>query len=162
MTACPFAVCLHYLLSPLLTPQHLSSGLFAILSGLLSYDISSPNFISVVLYYFEALMGILCQSLSPPFYIHRAPLCLLSSLQKRLLGRCSTLGSFFKFCLKMQVDECSACMSMHHMGAWCPQKSEEDIRAPGTRLTSPWNQTYELYRPPCGIKPRSSGKSKCS
>jgi hypothetical protein len=29
----------------------------------------------------------------------------------------------------------SACVSVHPVGAWCLQRSEEDSRSPGTRVT---------------------------
>lgn len=35
----------------------------------------------------------------------------------------------------MHIKILLVCISVHHTCAWCPQRPEEGIRAPGTRVT---------------------------
>ena len=44
----------------------------------------------------------------------------------------------------------SQCIYVHHMHAWCPQKSEEGVRVPGTRVMS-------ICEPPCGCQELNLG-----
>lgn len=41
---------------------------------------------------------------------------------------------FLEFCF-MCISVLPACMSMHHVRAWCPQRSDEAIGSPGTGVT---------------------------
>jgi hypothetical protein len=41
----------------------------------------------------------------------------------------------FWFFLSVCMDVLPACISVHHLYAWCPQKPEEGIIFPGTEVT---------------------------
>lgn len=50
-----------------------------------------------------------------------------------------------------------ACMYMYYMSTWCPQRSEEGIRAPGTGVTGGCEQSYRSCKGTCLETTRASG-----
>jgi hypothetical protein len=59
---------------------------------------------------------------------------------------CYFLMHFYFLCMSVL----SQCIYVHHMHAWCPQKSEEGVRVPGTRVMS-------ICEPPCGCQELNLG-----
>lgn len=57
---------------------------------------------------------------------------------------------FFRFIYFAYINVLPECMYVHHMGAWCSQRSEEGIRMPGT----------VRFRVDVGIEPGSSATAR--
>jgi hypothetical protein len=50
----------------------------------------------------------------------------------------------------MGVDVLPACMSVHHVSAWCPGSSEEGIRSPGTGVIDGCGALCGCWEPKLG------------
>lgn len=87
-------------------------------------------------------------------WCYRVHICIWNrhnALCKGIILICSSLFKNYFMCMSALP----SCMYVYYMYAWCPWKTEEDIRSPGTGVT-------DGCKPPCrfwGTEPGSSARA---